>query len=993
MARRKRHFMDEGDSSSGGDSDASIYDEFAHEEGDGGTRNGSARRRARRSGKEDAIYGIFGDGDEGENEREGGAGRTVRARNRKGQKVNYLRGQAFVSASTVKEGDSNVTDVQRADMQAKSDNEGEHPPEDTDSNESSEEGASDDDDLVEDAGDPATSRPSEQRQGLTSSARGGIGSSKISSDNFAPTDSPQPGHGSTPPAFTRGGIGSGRLGTEDTLESASGLANYSNMRSRAPVFAKASNISRASDLSKAQTLDDMRTDNAAPASPFDQSPLPATQDQDGLQQATATMFSAGGKTSTKNQTSSGGKFDPSKYLAAMGWSGGGLGKQGEGIINPIEIKQRPERAGIAFGGLREKTKQAKEEARRRGEEVSSDEENVPGKRQQGKGKQQKQRQELSKRSTPQAWTKAEKKPRKPKIEHRSYEQILEEHGHPPLGDAGIGPILDAAGNEYSSMSAALAKHSVPTAEETQLIEIRHNLQVICDANRSALDSLASEGAHIVERHKWLERDRDESVRRRSGAAKQAVTIKTMLTDVRQIEALGRRAQSDANIDLIAFEGPVLHVCTMHSNYIEEYGLDEAVVGAFVPIFRRCMAQWNPLADPTVLTASLQKLKLALRIGATEDVMTPYDTLLWNIWMPSVRSAINNDWDVRKPEPVIALMQAWSPLLPPFIRDNLTQQLILPKVRAAVSDWDGKDPLYKVIFPWMPILGGQMDDVVAEAKRRLRGSLKSWSVHKGVPSELQHWRDVLSTSEWDSMLLRHVVDKLASYLQKHLSINPQAQDVEPLEQVIVWKSFLAPKIISKLLLARFVPAWLDTLHAWLKSADVNFEEVAHWYEHWKNWFQARGAFHLDGVQSGFNVALQLMDTAISLGDKRASLPLPDLKALHRSGHKDATAVQPQSSVVYSLERSKPSAADVAEPVSFRQVVEDAAAAADLLVMPLNRTELKSGTALYRISRNIDGKGGITFYIEEDVVFAECRGNSSAKVTYEPLSIEELLHRAK
>ncbi|PWN32361.1 TFP11-domain-containing protein [Meira miltonrushii] len=395
----------------------------------------------------------------------------------------------------------------------------------------------------------------------------------------------------------------------------------------------------------------------------------------------------------------------------MGWSGGGLGKQGEGIVKPIEVKQRPECAGIAFSDVKEKTKQAKEEARRRGEQ----------------------------------WG----------------DQI----------------IVDATGKEYSSLSAALAKHAVPTNDSTQLIEIRHNLRLICDGNSKALDLLANEGSAIQDRRKWLERKLHEAVRRKQNLVTKHDRVETIAKIVREIELLGKRAAIDPKIGLDSLMQPVQDILQRHRDAIAEMEIDAALVGAITPIFKRELSQWSSLQDPTRLCIPLKSISGALRISVKDEIMMPYQSLLWNVWMPPVRSALNNEWDVFGSTAVTKFYESWTPLLPAFIRDNVTHQLILPKLRSAVSDWDGKSVLYKVVFPWMPLLHHQIDDIILESKRRIRSSLKSWRVSEGIPSELRKWRDVFRTSEWDSMLLEYVVEKLSTYLRVELKItaSPRAQD--------------------------------------------------------------------------------------------------------------------------------------------------------------------------------------------------------------------------
>jgi tuftelin-interacting protein 11 len=124
-------------------------------------------------------------------------------------------------------------------------------------------------------------------------------------------------------------------------------------------------------------------------------------------------------------------------------------------------------------------------------------------------------------------------------------------------------------------------------------------------------------------------------------------------------------------------------------------------------------------------------------------MTPFESLLWNVWLPKVRTAINNDWNPRVATPAIKLYEAWSSFIPPFIRDNVMDQLILPKVQKAVSEWktSEKTSLRSIVFPWLPHVGLRLEDVIGDARRKIKSLLKNWSVADDMPGDLKAWKDV------------------------------------------------------------------------------------------------------------------------------------------------------------------------------------------------------------------------------------------------------------
>lgn len=140
-----------------------------------------------------------------------------------------------------------------------------------------------------------------------------------------------------------------------------------------------------------------------------------------------------------------------KLLAKMGWSSGtGLGAEGQGRVTPVDSQLRPKNAGIGSGGFSERTKQSKAEARRRGEDIPDEEEEIKGRRGK-KGKAGFGNDRASRDAAPQreeVWKKS--KPRKSKIEHKTYEEILAESAETKGVESGLGELIDLSGAAVSA---------------------------------------------------------------------------------------------------------------------------------------------------------------------------------------------------------------------------------------------------------------------------------------------------------------------------------------------------------------------------------------------------------------------------------------------------------------------------------------------------------------------------------------------------------------
>ncbi|WFD42959.1 hypothetical protein MPSI1_001610 [Malassezia psittaci] len=667
-----------------------------------------------------------------------------------------------------------------------------------------------------------------------------------------------------------------------------------------------------------------------------------------------------------SRTSGSGGFDPSAYLKQMGWTGGGLGKEGEGMVNPIEVQLRPNRSGVAFGGRREKTKQVRSEERRKtGALSSSDDEDHPD-----------QRHSLKVHSS--AW-KRKPKQRKPTIVYRTYEEIVAEVDEPQTG-----PVLDATGEqvrEVDSVAAALAKHPVPTSESAQLPELRHNLQLLCSGSRETLHKLAREGAAHRDRARWLDRDKHETQRRASQIDKEREMLRSVIDAVTR---LSRTAQNAHKLeDLSADVDCLLGVQTNLPASVQLH-LDEAVAGAMVPILRRILIDWDPLACPHLFTSTIAPWLPILHPQLSEQkqdtrVMTPYESVLWNVWMPKIRSTITSAWDVRDPATAIGFVEAWHDLLPAFLYDNLLDQLIVPRLARAVQHWSSKEPvaLHIVLLPWLPIAEKRMDTVLAEAKRHWRSTLSQWRIQDGVPAELVHWRSVFNSKDWDALLLEKIVPTLSKAMRTQFVMNPADQDLSTLDSVLAWRNILRDSVFSRLLESEFGVPFLRTLHQWLTQVTLQYDEVAAWYTFWRQHLST-DVTQLVGLANVFTKALRLINQALDLGQDRQRLALPDLRPTSRHETRP-TAIKTNKNPI--------NPPPVLEDVSFRSIVEDAAREKDLFVLGQNQLEPITGLPLLRVASHIDGKHGVSFYLDDDVVFA-----ATDHGDYEPISVIALLDRA-
>ena len=696
-----------------------------------------------------------------------------------------------------------------------------------------------------------------------------------------------------------------------------------------------------------------------------------------------------------------------KMMAKMGYKEGqGLGATGKGRLAPIETQQRPQGAGL--GAVKEKTQQAKAEEKReaafRGEvlEDSSEEE-------------RKRKRKLKEKRTSGATSGAGTPIAKPKVKYRTameMEAAAEGLEVPNV----LKSIIDATGQETRLLTSAAGLMSsgvtmVPSETESTKIARRA---------RRDLEAFTEEWRALKEREDFFESEKAHLLLEVQKEAEEIRRIADMIATVQHMNL----EKPDSGFDESDWEDVTAKLEKLEESVDDErefVDLQEIATAAIHPRFKIVMEDWEPLRQSNSIVIYLRRLRRILGVQpqskTTEIALqngtafskpqsrstTPYETMMHKYWLPRVRSAITNDWDVYNSDPLIDLIKVWEPVLPSFILANVIDQLVVRRLTDAIAAWKPRNhhkhsrhPQPQAwLFPWLEYLDEQHTNpksstgLLSDVKRKLKTVLSSWDLNVGVPPGLDSWRQVFQ-SDLSSMLVRHLLPRLASYLSENLAIDPSDQDLTPLEKVLEWKSHFSPSTTAHILAVEFFPKWHETLYIWLTSKAANFEEISQWYQWWKETLETET--HDPRRETSFN-ELPEIAAEWTKGVEAINRAIDALE----NGIDVSENLQPPLSTVTPLTPSTPvipvstpKAPVLETPTTFKDVVEDWCVENDLHIIALREADLQTGLPLFRITASASGKGGAVVYLKGDVVWVRTAGGAgSENRVFLPMGLDAML----
>ena len=495
-----------------------------------------------------------------------------------------------------------------------------------------------------------------------------------------------------------------------------------------------------------------------------------------------------------------------KLMEKMGYKGGGLGKNEQGILNPIEAKPRTKKSGLGFNNSNETITPLPA--------METEEKSDPGEGVQpivGRKKRRKLLKRLKKQKEGEAYETAE----------GQESEVVQK-------------IYDMRGPQtrvYTNLSDLNAEEKAKE-KDVPMPELQHNVALAVRMSEAEI--------RVIDRDLRKERDVTLSLKREKEKLEAEAAFQN-----KQLDNYGNITSMLDHIrdeNALALDSLAQYFRHMHKRYVEYYKSCKLACVACsyaLPLFIRVFQGWDPLRNPSHGLELVSEWKTLLQgddCFDIPDISSPYTHLVSEVVLPAVRISGINTWQARDPEPMLRFLDSWEKLLPSSVLATILDTIVMPKLLSAVDTWEPHRetiPIHTWVHPWLPLLGQKMEreGIYQMVRYKLSNVLGSWHPSDGSAyAILSPWKNLFDSDSWQQLMHRYIVPKLKVVLREDFQVNPRSQNLDQFYWVMNWASAIPIHLMVDIMQI-FFTKWLTVLYHWLCS-NPNFGEVRKWYLDWK-----------------------------------------------------------------------------------------------------------------------------------------------------------------